>query len=407
MGHLSPGQVALLILAALSATGVVISLLRRWSTFAGYEEIADEVRRLAQAISAEVFRDGADVVVSGRYKDRQAVVRFSNAENTPGLNLRMPAATTFHLSVAHASARVGSEGGRILVRTGNANFDARFATRTDHFTEAKLFLGDAKAEQLQKLACSNNTFLTLSGGVIELSELVIPDTNTCGHVLEHLESMAELEIALRAMPGSDRVKVVSIKRERQVAGRIAIAVGVAVALGSVLAATKMPSAPVFDEVNATLANGIPPADAVLIRDAQRWRVAGAYDLDPTASAWLRNQGQQPAGRIKADFSGLGSAQDVAYLLIGPNERHRIAILAKHANHLDGEMMGAALIARIPKGVIGSIQWKGGKAPDNILGDGLLVVQQQGNTQSAVVFFLSPSGTVSGAPVDYQQINAAQ
>jgi hypothetical protein len=404
MGSLSAGQITLLIVGGLAAAGVIISLIRSRATFAGYHDLAEEVGRLKQAIGGDVFRDGSDVVVAGTYYHTQCVVRFSNAEHTPGVNIRMPAAATFQLSVAHAGARVGSEGGRILVRTGNGNFDHRFATRTDHPTEAKLFLQSSAAEHLQKLACSNNTLVSISKGTIELSELVIPMPNTCSHVLEHLESMSELAERLRAMPGSDRVKLVTFKRERQVAGRIAIAVGVVVALGSVFAATKVPSQPAFSEVNATMANGIPPADALLVRDAQRWRVAGANDLDATAAAWLSGHGQQAAGRIEADFSGMGSPTDVAYLLIGPDGRRRIVIVAQHTTRLDGEMVDVGLIARVRKNAIPDIQWKGGKAPEDILGDGLLVVQGKGDTQSSVVFFLKSSGTVSGAPADYQQIS---
>src|SRR6266699_1263895 len=67
MGSLSPGQIALLIIAGLAAAGVVISLIRTRRTFAGYGEIEDQVRRLSQTMGGEVFRDGSDVVVSGTY----------------------------------------------------------------------------------------------------------------------------------------------------------------------------------------------------------------------------------------------------------------------------------------------------------------------------------------------------
>ena len=407
MGSLSPGQIALLIVAGLAGAGVIISLIRSRKTFSGYGEIVEEVGRIAQAIGGDVFRDGTDVVVAGSYYGSQCVVRFSNAENTPGMNIRMPAAATFQLSVAHAGARVGGEGGRMLVKLGNATFDQRFATRTDHLTEAKLFLQSSASEHLQKLACSTNTFVSIGNGAIELSELVIPTPDTCRHVLEHLGSMSEVATRLRSMPGSDRVKLVSFKRERQVAGRIAIVVGVVVALGSVFAATRLPSRPAFSDVNATMVNGIPPADALLVRDVQRWQVADTDSFDPNAATWLRNQGHQPAGRIEADFSGMGPANDVAYLLVGPDGHRRIVIIARHATHLDGEMVDVGLIARIPKSAVASIQWKGGRAPEDVLGDGLLVVQGKGEAQSSVVFFLKSSGTVSGAPADYQQISLPQ
>lgn len=403
MGSLTPVEIAVLIVAVLAMVGFIIARVRSRIIFSGYEEIAAEVKRFSRAISGEVVRAGSDLVVEGTHRDVPVMARFSNAETTPGVLIHMPAPTTFQLSVAHLSTQIG-QSGRMLVRTGNEMFDARFATRTDHPTEARLFLRPAVTSLLQKLACSNNTFLIIGSGAIELSELVTPLPNTSAHLLEHLRAMAELFTALGAMPGADRVSVVAVHHERHLAGRIAIAVGVVVALGVIFAATRAPKRASFYDVNASVASGIPPAEAQLLRNAPAWRVATADDFDPIAAAWLRSQGRKPEGRIKADFFGRGEADDVAYLLIGPEGRRRIAILANHANALDGEMVDVALIARIPQSAVANIEWKGQKPPEDMLGDGLLVVQRHGDSYTSVVFFLSHAGTVSGAPVDYQQIS---
>jgi hypothetical protein len=341
-------------------------------------------------------------VISGAYNGVPAVVRFSNAENTPAVNLRMPAPATFQLSVSHISVS-GREGGRNLIKTGTAAFDARFATRTDQVTVAGLFLQASATKLLEQLACSRNTFLSIGHGAIELSELVTPTPNTSEHVLGHLRAMAELGQLLRAMPGADRVKVATMQRESHLAGRAAMLVGILVALASVYTATTLPPSPAATDVNVTVDNGIPPADATLLRDAKLWRVAAADEFDPIVAAWMRGQGQNPAGRINADFSGTGTANDVAYLLIGPEGKRRIAILANHTNRVDGEMLDSGAIVRIPKSVVPRIDWQGGKPPEGILGDGLLVVQRRGDKESSVVFFLSSAGIVSGAPANYQQI----
>ena len=403
MGSLTPIQIALLIVAGVSTAGVIANLIRRGRTLSGYEEIAPEVMRLGKALRAETFRDHMDVVISGSFNGVPAVVRFSNAENTPAVNVRMPAAATFQLSVCHIRAKA-REGGRNLIKTGNAAFDARFATRTDQVTVAGLFLHGTATRVLERLACSRNTFLTVGNGAVELSELLLPTPNTGEHILEHLRAMAELGQLLRSMPGSDRIKVATMQRDHHVAVRLAMVVGVAAALASVYTANKTPSTAAPMNVNATVANGIPPAEALLLRDAKSWRVAAADDFDTTVAAWMRGQGQKVAGRITADFSGTGAAHDVAYLLIGPEQRRRIAILANHTSRVDGEMVNAGAIARIPKSAVSRIEWRGGKAPEGILGDGLLVVQRRGDMESAVVFFLSSKGVVSGAPANYQQIS---
>ena len=132
-----------------------------------------------------------------------AVVRFSYADNTPGLNIRMKAPSTFALSIVPKTAQV-SEGGRVAVRTADEMFDARFVTRTDQPTQAKMFLsGKQTLAQLQKLCCSSKTFLTMSNGNMELSELVIPSPYTDRHISDHLDSLLRVAAALGQMPGAD------------------------------------------------------------------------------------------------------------------------------------------------------------------------------------------------------------
>ncbi len=255
-GPFSPVQIAFLIIAGLALVGVVIAFIRSQMTFWGYAEIASEVLRLGPELGAEAFRDGPDVVLSGRYEGSLVVVRFSNAENTPGLNVRMQAAATFVLSVAPAGEAV-TEGGRVQVATTDDWFDRRFTTRTNQPMQAKMLITRPVAALLQQLACSRNTYLTIGKGMIELSELGIPQPDTAKHVLDHLQSMAKLGEALRRMPGSDRVKLTPFKRERHIAARLAITVGAVVALLSVFAAVNAPKRANFNAVNQPLTFGNP------------------------------------------------------------------------------------------------------------------------------------------------------
>ncbi|MGI9103942.1 MAG: hypothetical protein ACR2IF_15995 [Terriglobales bacterium] len=403
MAALSPLQIALLIVALVAIVGVTITAVRSRMTFNGYEDIVHDVNRLGAVVHGEIFRDGSDVVVSGTFERLPAVVRFSNAENTPGLNIRMQAPATFLLSVVPANAQV-TEGGRIPVRTTDELFDTRFTTRTDQPTSAKMFITKQTTGLLQRLACSKNTYLAIGSGAIELSELVIPTIQPGQHVIDHLKAMVRLSGALREMPGSDTVKLVTFERERHVAARIAMVVGAIVALGSIFAATQVPNHPPTSGVNQTLASGVLPLDAYHIPNTADWHTAAAEDLDPVALNWLRGNGVKPEARIEADLSGKATGRDVAYLLVGPNNQRRIVLLAEGENRYDTKFPYLGLAVRIPKGIVESISWVGGKPPEGIDGDGIMILRKQDDPTSAIVLFLSGHGIVSASPVNYQQIS---
>ena len=403
LGSLAPLQIALLIVAALSIMGVVVAFIRSRMTYSGYEDIVNDVRRLGRAMHGEIFRDSADVVISGSYERLPVVVRFSNAENTPGLNIRIQAPATFQMSVVPAGAQV-SEGGRNLVKTYDDLLDARFNTRTDQPTQAAMFINPQVAGLLKSLACSRNTFLSIGNGVIELSELVIPDPNPGEHALQHLKSMAALSQSLRRMPGSDRVRLVTFEREHHVAARVAMVVGALVALVSVFAATRVPNREPVSGVNQTLSSGIMPADAARISNVRDWRTATTDDFDPAAVSWLRGNHKRPEGRIVGDFSGRGTGRDVAYLLVDAAGARRVVLLADNENRYDTRFPYIGLAVCVPKGSVKSIRWAGGKAPEGAEGDGLLLLRKRDDPSSAIVLFLNGRGIVSASPANYQEIS---
>src|SRR5688572_6471294 len=133
-----------LILAAGIGTGLwllwlFISYWQQTHAFRGYEEYTSDAQAVAGKLNAEVFRDRDDVVLSGNFGRLPTVVRFSHADNTPGLNVKMRAPATFTMSVVAKGAK--DREGRTLLRTPDDAFDARFVTRSDHPTQAKIFLG--------------------------------------------------------------------------------------------------------------------------------------------------------------------------------------------------------------------------------------------------------------------------
>lgn len=400
MGTHSPLQIALFIVAGLAAIGVTVTYLRTRMTYHGYEDIFHDIRKIGASIKGEIFRDGSDVVISGTWDKNPVVVRFSNMENTPGLNIRMPAAASFQISVAGKDTAV-SEGPRTPVKTADDMFDARFTTRTDQPMQARMLLTKPVTAVLQKLACSKNTYIQLGGGVIEHSELVIPEP-AASHVMDHLKSMAALAAALRNMPGAEKVKILKIEHERHVFTRAIMAVGVIVSIAAVIAAIQVPPTNAI-AANESLSNGILPADAVLISDTGAWHAATAAEFDPAAAEQLRIFGIPASGRVAGDYSGAGAAQDAAYLLVNADGKRRVVILAGHQNRYDVQFPMVGMIARIPKDSVASIHWKNDRGPTNVPGDGLMIVRQPEKADSAVVMFVGPDAITSFTPLSWHDV----
>jgi len=396
----SPLQIALLIVAGLAAIGVTVTYLRTRMTYSGYEEIVPDVRRLGSAMNGEIFRDGSDVVISGTWEKNPVVVRFSNQENTPGLNIRMPAAASFQISVTGVGTQV-TEGPRTPVKTADDMFDARFTTRTDQAMQARMLLTKPITGVLQKLACSKNTYIQFGAGVIEHSELVIPSA-AAAHVIDHLKSLAVLAAALRNMPGAEKVKILKIEHERHVLTRVVMAAGVVVAIASIVAAVQVPRA-IPTAANATLNNGILPIDANLITDAPAWHASSAAEMDAGGVETLRTSGIDASGRIPGDFSGAATDQDAAYLLIDQQGKRRVVIIGAHQNRFDARFPTVAMIARVPKQAVDSIRWKNNKVPTGVSGDGLLIVRDPSNPDSGVVVFLTADTISSFTPANWHDV----
>lgn len=399
MGLHSPLQIALWIVAGLAGIGVVITYLRTRMTYAGYEDIVSDIRKLGSSLGGEIFRDGADVVISGEWEKHAVVVRFSNQENTPGLNIRMPAAATFQLSVVAAGVQP-TEGPRTPVKTVDDMFDARFTTRTDQPMNARLLLTKNVTNMLHKLACSKNTYIAVGNGSIEQSELVIPSPGTAAHVIDHLKSMATLAKSLRELPGSEKVKLYTVERERHVLARVVMTVGVVVAVMSIVAAMKVPPRAAESGANQSLVNGILPIDATYINDVQLWHAATAGELDAAGAEMMRSFGIEPSGKVPGDYSGTENGQDVAYLLVNAAGKRRVVIIANHANKYDTMYPAVGFIARIPKDSVSSIEWKKNQGPGQVDGDGILIVRQADDPGSGVAMFLKGDALVSASPASW-------
>jgi hypothetical protein len=404
-----PLVITVAIIVAVSIVGVLISYFRKRFNLKGYEELAGDVQALGRAMRANVFRDGDDLVLSGAFSKLPTVVRFSYSDNTPGLNVSMKAPATFTMSVTPKAAKTGE--GRMQVRTTDEMFDARFVTRTDNPTQVKMFLSGKQAmANLHRLCCSQKTFLTVSKGNVELSELVIPAPYTARHVGDHLDAMAKLATALASMPGADTVKVKSFKEKQSWITQIAVAVlaitGVAVVWQAVRE-RRQSLAPVAPVAAASLGPiGMPAADAEKI-GTQGWRLVTQDDLDPAGASWLRDQGVAKfTGRVSGAFAGDGKPAGTAYLMLpaDPNapKRYRIVILSGEQVLSDAAYPMVAGIARVPHDNFAAVQWQATTplAPD---GDGLLVLTKPDDSKSAFVLYSSGGKLARARPSDYNSV----
>jgi hypothetical protein len=326
--------------------------------------------------------------------------------------VRMEAPASFTMSVVPKGARATE--GRVVVRTPDEMFDARFTTRSDHPTQARMFVGGKPVRtHMQRLMCGSATFFTVTTGALELSELSIPGPLTARHLENHLESLAVLARQLEDMPGAEKVRVTAIKGERKWVTRTAVAIGAIAAIAAVVSATRNPpgSEPAQVEAGASLPEGILPADAPQMAGVyeqledgrSRWRVATDDDFEPAARSWLRGNRETVSGRVEADLSGNGSVRDAGYVLVNQADNtRRVVLLAGGVNVYDGTFPEVAIAARVRKGMLNSITWSGG-APETPDGDGLLIVRERNNPASGLVLFVKDRRILSAVPENWQNL----
>ena len=403
MNSLSPLAIVLGIIFGLAVLGAVIALVYNLRKFAGFRHIGREAEKIADTLAGELFRDGGDLVISGNFGRLPTVVRFSNKDDVPGLNIRMGVPANFTLWMAPRSADPGE--GRATLRTGDSSFDNRFITRSDDPGQARLFLAlQSVPKAIHQIACSNGSFLAITPASVEISELEIPAEAVARHVSEHLQSVATLAAALKHMPAADTVKVEPLRKEKRIVGRAAIVVGAITAVVVVIAASQREerkATPLLVQAQ-TAAVGVLPVDASRIAGVDGWRAATADDFDADAAAWLRSAGAVVSGRIPGDFSGRGADQDVAYVLIRTDGMRRIVLIANGENRYDVRYPAIAIAARVPNASLGGVRWVG-PAPAEATGDGLLIVRAADDPHSGIVLFLANNRIVTAMPENYQDL----
>jgi hypothetical protein len=403
-GSVSPLALSFLAVILLAILGAVVALVRSRATFAGYRDIEPDARQVARALKGEIFRDASDVVVSGNHGGLPTIVRFSRAENTPGLNLRMEAPATFSLSVVPRGEQAGD--GRIPLRTGDEAFDVRYTVRVSDPTQGRMFLGGKPAmAALQKLCTSGATFLNISSGSVEYSELAFPAIPAARRITAIISAMGELAASLKLMPGAHLIAIQPIRRGSSLGARLAIAAGVLAALAGLLfVGQNLQANPELPKITGEpRPEGVNAVDAPHIANLRGWRLASDADFDGNACGWLRSTGARVSGRIPADFGG---GRDVAYILADLNGGRRVVLLIGGENRYDSQFPYLALATRIPRSSFAATQWLGRQTPQPD-GDGLLLVRAPNEPASGLVLYTEGRRIMSAVPLDYQTISLAE
>ena len=410
MSHI---QIAAIVIAVVAVVGLVISLVQRGANYKGYEEYASEIDRIAKTLKAEIFRDGDDLGVTGNHKKYPIQLRFSYSETTPGLVMRMQCPVSFTFSVVPKGERATE--GRVLVRTGDDMFDARFASRTDHPTQAKMLVSSkAMRTNLEKLCCSSKTFVTLTTGAIEVSELVIPGPYTARHVMDHLDSMAVVARGCEDIPGADKVKIAPYEREKSSpTAKIAIAAGVVVAMIAIFVMSPATSANLREVAGSPAPEGVSAIHVQYIPDINGYHAAKSEDFDNVVSGWMRGSGVQPNGQIALKLDQPGDIADVAYMLVNPETKlQRVVLLRNGVNIYDTKYTDLVGAVKIPQSTLENAEWTY-KPPVAPASDGLMIFRRVKNPDPesqeeprlvAMVVYPVGGRIVAATPKDYQTLS---
>jgi hypothetical protein len=393
-----------LALTIAAVTAVLIGMvywIQRRTLYRGYEQIAEAAGQIASGLKADTFRDGEDLVIAGSFQNSPAIVRFSYNQNTPGLHIVMHAPATFDLLLS--PKKVNTSRGRMVVRTGNSSLDSRFNARTDHPTQTRMLFNDKAALlHLEKLCCSTNTDFAVSSGSLELNELSVP-AYPARHIMEHLESLDVLAKVVAKMPGAHEITLEPVKQERRT--WIYHALGAMLLLSIAVALFSRPekNSPNVQPPPHYVPAGMEPLDAEHLQRLEGWRLAGSDDFSPAAIQFLERHNLKPIGQIKGDFVGRGNPADSAYLLIDPQGKRRISILAGGISIYDSIFDAVDLIAVVPRANLASVQWTTDKNLESD-GDGLLLVKDVNDPGSGLVLVVRNKQIDSSRPLDFTAIN---
>ncbi len=392
-------------LLLIALAGALIRFVKSARRFAGYSELREDVRGLEQYLNGESFRDGADLVVSGNLKTRRTNVRFSQAENMPGVNLRMQVPSTFDLLIAPRNSNILEEAQQF--RSGDDYLDSRWIFQSSQPAVAQMFIsGDRTLAELRKLCCSSDTLLRFEEGALELSEMIIPEKRLTYHLSAHVESMAWMAGQLAQMPDASRLKMERVAPKRRT-HRLVVILIVTVALSvGVAGLARYQREKVMVTATSGVGGtpqGIPPDEASLIPNLKGWRLSSSADFDSALVRWMHDSDVLPSGRLEGNFVAGGAGNDHAYLLMNGEGAHRLVVIATDHVKVDETLPTVALIAKVPGTAMRGIKIETG-SPASGKSDGILIVRETNNLHSGLLLSFRDDSLTTAVPADYRTVS---
>jgi hypothetical protein len=398
---LSPIVLAILIIGVVAVIGIALNGSRRDATFAGYEDLANDLKRIRRRLRGQLRRDGKDIVIDGEWRNLPVHLRLSHREDAPGVHLRIPARATFALEIVPRRSPVQSR--RPVVQIPDISLESRYVLRSDSPAEARLFATMSKVPQsLQVICASSRTSVAIEKGAVEVAEPALPQHYLAQRLLRQIAAVAELAIAFESMPHSDLLRVPTVRRERGILGRVALVAGVVMTVAAVASASYETRTTAEPAVQAHAPEGISLADAVHISNLWRWTLAQEADFDPAAVRWLHDRNQNALGKINLDMSGSGTSA-VAYSLMRENPRAmRVVVLEGGDVRYDVTYSSVAAMIRVPAQALSQVEWTSAPSaqPD---GDALLLIMHLDDPGSGLLLYSHAGRVLSAAPADFQRI----
>lgn len=402
MQELSPIAIAIVIAGTVALVGIMAHSRRRDATFAGYEDLARDLKRIRRRVRGQCSRDGEDFVITGQWRNLPAVLRFSHRDDAPGIHIRMSARATFALDIAlNSAAQREGAAGRVPVRLPDLGLNHRLTLLSDSPPEVALFADLPKVPQLLRTLCASAmSSLAFERGAIEFADLRLPQRYLAKHVMNQVNCIAGLAAAFENMPHSDRVRVPAIKRQHGIVARTAMVAGAVAAIVAVASASYDNQAQPARVVDAAAPRGVAASDAAHIPGVMHWRLLTNNDLDPATVEWLRENGQNGYGKVALDVAGDGSTA-VAYALARPNS-YRVVLLHNNDVTYDVTYPSLAAVVRVPAANLSSMDWQ--TAPtEQADGDGLLLVFRAEDHGSGLILYSHEGRVLSAAPSDYERV----